>query len=125
MRHKRTLKKIVGLMWLGYKRHANHCISVPIPRNLCNNVVNEHLHHPWVNNKFVDELLALLNNHLLPTHNCLLTNMYHAKTLTRKMGPNYKIIHTCPNGCVLFRDGRYAKLNACPKCGLTRYKDVG
>ncbi len=77
-----------------------------------------------VNNKFVDELLSLLHKYFLPLDNCLLTNMYHAKTLSKKVSLNYKMIHACPNGCVLFK-GVYIKLRTCPKCGSTQYKDVG
>ncbi len=56
-----------------------------------------------VNNKFVDELLSLLHKHLFPPDNCLPSNMYHAKALIRKLGLNYKIIHACPNGCVVLK----------------------
>ncbi len=77
-----------------------------------------------VSNTFIDELLSLLHKYLLLADNCLPTNMYHAKTLTRRVGLNYKTIHACPNGCVLFQ-GVYVELEACPKCGLKWYKDVG
>ncbi len=77
-----------------------------------------------VNNKFVDELLSRLHKHLFPQNNCLPSNMYHAKTLIRKLGLNYKLIHACPNGCVSFQ-GVYANPETCSKCGLARYKDVG
>jgi hypothetical protein len=46
-----------------------------------------------VNNKFIDELLSLLHKYLLPPNNYLPSNMYHAKTLTMKVGLNYHIIH--------------------------------
>jgi hypothetical protein len=55
-----------------------------------------------VSNKFVDELLSFLHKYLLQIDNCLPKNMYHAKTLTKRVGFNYKTIHACPNGCVLF-----------------------
>jgi hypothetical protein len=60
-----------------------------------------------VSNKYVDELLSLLHKYLLPKGNCLPTNMYHAKALTHKVGPNYKVIDACQNGCLLFQ-GVYA-----------------
>ncbi len=41
-----------------------------------------------------------------------------------KVGLNYHIIHACPNGCILFQ-GVHIDLDTYPKCGLTRYKDVG
>jgi hypothetical protein len=50
--------------------------------------------------------------------------MYHAKSLTRKVGLNYKTIHACPNVCILFW-GVYVDLATCLKCGQARFKDVG
>jgi hypothetical protein len=86
--------------------HSTKLVATMLLMNICT------IH--GVSNKFVDEFLALLHKHLLPACNCLPPNLYHAKTLTRKMGFNYKIIHTCPSGGVLFWGGWYAKLNACP-----------
>ncbi len=69
-----------------------------------------------VSNKFIDELLLFLHKYLLPLNNYLPTNMYHAKSLTRKVGLNYKTIHACPNVCILFW-GVYVDLATCLKCG--------
>lgn len=55
-----------------------------------------------VNNKFADELFTLLHFHLLPRDNCLLNNYYVAKSLTKSLGLDYKNIHVCGKGCVLF-----------------------
>ncbi len=77
-----------------------------------------------VNNKFVDELLSLLHKYPLLPNNCLPSNMYHAKTLTMKVGLNFHIIQACPKGCILFQ-GVHTNLDTCPKCGLTRYNDIG
>ncbi len=77
--------------------HSMKLVATMLLMNICT------IH--GVGNKFVDELLALLHKHLLPTSNCLLINMYHAKILTRKADLNYKIIHACPSGCVLFWGG--------------------
>ncbi len=77
-----------------------------------------------VSNKFVDELMCLLHTYLLSLNNCLPSNMYHAKTLTKKVGFNYHIIHACPNGCILFQ-GVHIDLDTCPKRWLAWYKDVG
>ncbi len=96
--------------------HSTKLANIMLLRNICT------IH--GVNNKFMDELLSLLHKHLFPLDNCLLSNMYHAKALIRNLGLNYKIIHACPNGCVLFQ-GVYVNLETCPKCGLARYKDVG
>ncbi len=77
-----------------------------------------------VSNKFMDELLALLHKHLLPKDNLLPPSMYAAKSFTRKVGLDYKHIHACVNGCILFRK-QYETLEACPKCRATRYKKFG
>ncbi len=108
------LQEACQLLYLG--SHSMKLAATMLLMNICT------IH--GVNNKFVDELLTLLHKHLLHVGNCLPIKMYHAKTLTKKVGFNYKIIHACPSGCVLFWGG-YAKLNACPKCGLAWYKDVG
>ncbi len=74
-----------------------------------------------VSNKFMDELLALLHKHLLPKDNLLPPSMYVIKSFTRKVGLDYKHIHACVNGCILFWK-QYETLEACPKCGATWYK---
>jgi len=51
-------------------------------------------------NKFMDQLLALLHEHLLPLDNILPSSMYAAKSLTSKVGLDYKHIHACVNGCI-------------------------
>jgi len=76
-----------------------------------------------VSNKFVDELLTFLRL-LLLVDNCLPQNYYASKTLTRRLGLNYKNIHACGKGCVLFQ-GEYKDAISCPKCGAPRYKDEG
>jgi hypothetical protein len=55
-----------------------------------------------VSNKYVNELLSLLHKYLLPLGNFLIVNMYHANALTRKVRLDYKLIHVCQNGRVLF-----------------------
>jgi hypothetical protein len=39
-----------------------------------------------------------------------------------ELGLGYESIHVCSNNCVLFRK-RYAHLDKCPVCGLSRWKD--
>jgi hypothetical protein len=56
-----------------------------------------------VSNKFMDELLTLFHKHLLSNDNLLPPNMYVIKNLTRKIGLDYKHIHACVNGCILFQ----------------------
>jgi len=74
--------------------HSIKLIATMLLMNICT------IH--GVNNKFVNELLFLLHKYLLPLNNCFPSNMYHGKTLTKKVGLNYHIIHACPNGCILF-----------------------
>jgi hypothetical protein len=38
-----------------------------------------------INNKFMDELLSFLHEHLFPPNNCFLSNMYHAIFLFRRV----------------------------------------
>jgi hypothetical protein len=33
-------------------------------------------------------------------------------------------IHACPNHCILFRGIRFEKLDKCPRCGASRYKNI-
>ncbi len=77
-----------------------------------------------ISNKFMEELLTLLHKHLLPKDNLLPPSMYVAKSLTKKVGLDYKHIHACANGCILFWK-KYETFEACPKCGATRYKKFG
>ena len=78
-----------------------------------------------VNNKFVDELLYLLNKYILPHPNLLPLNMYHAKVLVEKVSHSYESIHACKNGCVLFQGDAYNDVTECPICGANRFKACG
>ncbi|KAL3685350.1 hypothetical protein R1sor_003372 [Riccia sorocarpa] len=84
------------------------------------NICYEH----GVPNIAVDEILALLQRRAFPEDNHLPSNHYQAKKLISRLSLDYKIIHTCPNGCVLFR-GEYSNCDLCPQCGSNRYKLVG
>jgi hypothetical protein len=75
-------------------------------------------------NKFLDELLSLLHKFIPHVDNCLPPTMYHAKSLTRKLGMDCNIIHACKMGCILYR-GVYGDLQECPKNGSLKYKQVG
>jgi hypothetical protein len=49
-----------------------------------------------------------------------------AKNYLKELGLAFENIHVCKNNCVLFRDSKttkYAKLNACPVCKESRWKD--
>jgi hypothetical protein len=75
-----------------------------------------------VPNEYLNELLKYLNTVLLPRPNQLPRNYYKAKNIIKKLGLNYKKIHACPHGCVLYRK-EYKNLTSCPKsgCGKSRY----
>jgi len=75
-----------------------------------------------VSNAYVDELMKYLSTILLPSSNVLPVSYYKAKKLIRKLGLNYDIIHTCPDGCVLYR-GEKEHLKECPisACGKPRF----
>ncbi len=79
---------------------------------------------PCCSNIFFDELLFLLQKFILLVDNCSPPTMYHAKSLTQKLGMEYNIIHACKMGCILYR-GVYVDLQGCPKCNSLRYKQVG
>jgi hypothetical protein len=56
-----------------------------------------------------------------------LPNSYdEAKQYLQELGLGYENIHVCKNNYVLFRDSKtskYAKLNVCPVCKESRWKD--
>ncbi len=55
-----------------------------------------------VNNKFANELFALLCHHLLHKQNYLAANYYAARALTHKLGLDYENNHACPKRCIFF-----------------------
>ena len=75
-----------------------------------------------VPNEYLNELLKYLGTVLLPRGNRLPRNYYKAKNIIKKLGLNYKQIHICPNGCILYRN-EYENHTSCPKrkCGRSRY----
>ena len=75
-----------------------------------------------VPNEYLNELLKYLGTVLLPRGNRLPRNYYEAKSIIKKLGLNYKQIHACPNGCILYRK-EYENHSSCPKsgCGRSRY----
>jgi hypothetical protein len=75
-----------------------------------------------MSNAYVNELLMYLSTVLLPGESNLPKSHYEAKKLIRILGLHYHVIHTCPQGCVLYR-GEYKHLDKCPKpdCGLSRF----
>jgi len=57
-----------------------------------------------VSNRFIDELLRYLSNDLLPVNKKLPSTHYEVRKSIRKLGLNYRNIHACPDGCVLFEE---------------------
>ena len=77
-----------------------------------------------VSNRFADLLFTLFWEHLLPSENLLPKNYYAVKALIQNLGLNYKTIHACQGGCVLFR-GQYKDAIVCPRCKKPRYNYSG
>jgi hypothetical protein len=73
-----------------------------------------------VSNAFVDELLRYLLTALFLRGNSLPTKHYVAKTIVRKLGQSYLIIHACPDGHVLFRE-EYENRDTCPTCNKSQW----
>jgi hypothetical protein len=53
---------------------------------------------------------------------CVPASYKEAKKLIKVLGLGYESIHVCPNNCVLFQKD-YEKINECPVCGASRWKD--
>jgi hypothetical protein len=60
---------------------------------------------------------------VFPECNTLPKSYNEAKNLLNELGLGYDSIHVCFNNCVLFTK-QYAKLDDCPICGLSRWKDL-
>ena len=73
-----------------------------------------------ISNTFVDELLTYLSTNLLPEGNSLPSKYYSAKTIVKKLGSSYSVIHACPNGHVLFR-GQFENMDRCRTCDKSRW----
>ncbi|XP_021718897.1 uncharacterized protein LOC110686603 [Chenopodium quinoa] len=76
----------------------------------------------WTDTSF-NSLLEALSD-MLPEGNDIPKSTYYAKKLLCPLGLEYTKIDACPNDCVLFRN-EYENLDACPKCGVDRYKREG
>jgi hypothetical protein len=59
-------------------------------------------------NGFVDELLSLLKNFMLPKPNNLFNFHYEAMNLIQNLGLGYLTIHACENDCVLYHNEHMA-----------------
>ncbi|XP_021737574.1 uncharacterized protein LOC110704105 [Chenopodium quinoa] len=76
----------------------------------------------WTNTSFT--LLLETLSDMFPEGNDIPKSTYYAKKLMCPLGLEYTKIHACPNDCVLYRKDN-EKLDACPKCGVSRYKREG
>ena len=66
---------------------------------------------------------AFLNVLSIAFPKCSIPASYaEAKKVIRALGLGYDSIHVCPNNCVLFRK-KLAKMDKCPLCGASRWKD--
>ena len=73
-----------------------------------------------VPNNFVDELLKLLKETILPKDNTLPKSFNEAKGLLMKLGLAYNSIHACRDGCCLFRK-ELEDATECPRCHKSRF----
>jgi hypothetical protein len=74
-----------------------------------------------INNSAFSAILKLLAD-AFPEGNALPKSYNEAKNILKELGLGYESIHACNNNCVLFKK-RYAHLDKCPICGLSRWKD--
>ena len=81
-------------------------------------ILNLQIVHGW-KNESVDELLAFLQQ-FLPLDSTLPKICSACKAQITKLGLGYENIHTCVNGCVLFRK-KHATKTTCLKCKEPRY----
>jgi hypothetical protein len=78
-----------------------------------------------VNNALINELFMLLSKSVLPTVNSLPTSEYSASKMLKHLGLGYELIHSCQDGCMLFRGVGRELLDTCTKCGKLRNKRIG
>ena len=86
-------------------------------------VVNLVATHTGITEKAADDIFATLKS-LLPPDNCLPALLYQAKSLTKRLGLDFKNIDGCPNGCVVFDQPHTIHLDMCPTCSAPRFKDM-
>jgi hypothetical protein len=75
----------------------------------------------WISNSAFSVIVKLLAE-AFPECNTLPKSYNEAKNLLKELGIGYDSIHMCFNNCVMFRK-QYAKLDDCPICGPSRWKD--
>jgi len=60
---------------------------------------------------------------MLPEDHILPKTMYQATKILSALKMQYEKIHSCPNGCILFRKEHEAE-TYCPKCKASRFLEV-
>lgn len=104
-------------MQLLYKDSAHSKLAATIM------VVNLVATHTGITEKAADDILSTFK-FLLPANNCLPSSLYQAKTMTKRLGLDFKNIEGCPKGCVLFDQEATKDLDRCPHCKSPRYRDM-
>ncbi|KAK9073298.1 hypothetical protein SSX86_007622 [Deinandra increscens subsp. villosa] len=83
-----------------------------------------HLYHLKCLNGWSDKSFTMLLEYLkdlLPEGNLLPKTTQQVKRILANLGLGYEKIHSCPNGCMLFWDGK-EKDEVCSFCGSSRWK---
>jgi hypothetical protein len=75
-------------------------------------------------NNFIDKLLGLLSNSVLPEANHLPKTEYEASKEMKRLGFGYNTIDACVRGCTLFWKTN-KDVEVCPKCHQPRFKQLG
>ena len=74
----------------------------------------------WSDSSFNDLMKLLF--WLLSKPNFVPENTYQAKKIISPLTMGIERIHACPNYCILYRGETFGKLEKCPPCGTSRYK---
>ena len=69
-----------------------------------------------------DIMLSVIGS-MLPEGHILPKSLYEAKKLLQALKMPYELIHTCPNGCILFRK-EHMEAKYCPECEASRFVEV-
>jgi hypothetical protein len=60
---------------------------------------------------------------LLPKPNLIPANTYQEKKVINPLTMGVETIHACLNHCILFRGKTFKRLDKCPRCGASLYKN--
>ena len=79
--------------------------------------------HPGISKEALSEMLRVQHNEILPLENKLPSSYNEAMKLVEPFLIKPVVYHACPKDCILFRE-EFENLNACPKCGTSRYIEL-